>query len=80
MPEKLDAVFFVGEPPDIEYRDGLFYLRTQVGEYRFERVMQPSTFARAVWRAEQALALFRQGANVVELKAKVDPEEVAAEH
>jgi hypothetical protein len=77
---QLDAIFFVEEPPEIELRDGLFRLSTCIGGYRFERVMLPSTFARAVWRAEQALALFRNGKNVVELKAKVPPEELAASH
>jgi hypothetical protein len=74
MVRNLEATFFVDEPPEIEFRDGLFRVVTEVGGERFERVMQPSTFARSVWRAEQALALFRNGANVVELKAKVPDE------
>jgi hypothetical protein len=80
MPPQLDASFFVDEPPDIELRDGLFFIIQTVGNYRFERVMRPSTFARAVWRGEQALSAFRSGSNVVEFKAKVPPEEIAAEH
>ena len=73
-----EASYFVDEPPEIVLRDGLFHIRQNIGGECFERVMLPSTFARAVWRAEQALALFRNGANVVELKAKVEPEELPA--
>jgi hypothetical protein len=80
MPVSLDACFFVEEPPEIELRDGLFYLTTVIGNYRFERVMRPHTFARALWRGEQALSAFRSGSNVVQFGPKAPPEEVAAGH
>jgi hypothetical protein len=66
----VEATFFVDEPPEFEYRDGLFRVVVMVGGQRIERVMQPSTFARSVWRAEQALALFRSGANVAKFGPK----------
>jgi hypothetical protein len=80
MPAQFEACFFVEEPPEIELRDGLFYVVQCVGDYRFERVMRPSTFARAVWRCEQALSAFRSGSNIVEFKAKVADEDIAAAH
>jgi len=80
MPHRLDASFYVDEPPEIEYRDGLFFIVQMVGGYRFERVMRPNTLARTVWRFEQALALFRRGDNVIELKSKVADEELPAAH
>jgi len=80
MPVSLEASFYVDEPPEIEYRDGLFFVATTIGGMRFERVMLPSTFAKSVWRSQQALALFRGGANVVELKSKVADEELPAAH
>ena len=78
--QRLDACFFVDEPPEIEFRDGLFRIVQTIGRYRFERVMSPHVFSKAVWRGEQALALFRNGAEVIELKAKVPPEEPDAIH
>lgn len=72
---QLDGSFFVEEPPEVFLRDGLFHVVQNIGGERFERVMLPSTFARTLWRCEQALALFRNGAEVVELRAKVAPEE-----
>jgi hypothetical protein len=73
MSESLDACFFVDEPPEIEFRDGMFRITQRVGNYSFERAMSPHVFAKTVWRGEQALALFRSGAKVVQLKGKVDP-------
>lgn len=80
MPARLEASFFVAEPPEIELRDGLFHIVQTVGEYRFERVMQPSTFAKTVWRGEQALASFRSGGNVVKFGRKVATDEAANGH
>lgn len=77
MGRSLEASFFVSEPPEISFVGGLFHVVENVGGERIERVYQPSTFARAIWRAEQALALFRHGANVVQIGAKV-PDEVMA--
>ena len=77
----LDAIIFVESPPEIELRDGLFFLRFQFGtSAQIERVMLPSTFAKFMWRGQQALALFRSGANVVQLGPKVPDEEIPAAH
>jgi len=65
MPHRLDASFYVEEPPEVEYRDGLFFIVQMVGGYRFERVMRPATFARTVWKFEQALSQFRGNAKVI---------------
>jgi hypothetical protein len=48
MPVELDACFYVDEPPDLEYRNGLFHITQQVGSYRFTRVMRPHTFLQTV--------------------------------
>ena len=72
--------FYVEEPPEIEYRDGLFHVIQIIGDHRYERVMLPHVFAKALWRAEQALSQFRSGANVVELRAKVPPEDASIAH
>lgn len=80
MPLSSKASYLIEEPPEFELRDGLFYVRQTIGDETYERVMRPSTFARLVWRGEQALALFRSGANVVEIKAKVPPEKFPASH
>jgi hypothetical protein len=80
MPLSLEAVFYVEDPPEIEFRDGLFHLATTIGGMRFERVMLPHVFAKSIWRGEQALRLFRSGANVVELRAKVPDEDCPAAH
>jgi hypothetical protein len=73
----LEISFFVSEPPEITYRDGLFFVAANIGGERIERVFTPHAFARAVWRAEQALALFRSGQNVVEFGPKVRREDAA---
>lgn len=65
------ACFFVDEPPEIEFRDGLFHVIYAAGEKTIERVMLPSVFARTIWRGEQALATFRKGAEVVEIRAAI---------
>lgn len=76
MPLSLEAVFYVEEPPEIELRGGMFHVSQIIGGMRFERVMLPHVFAVSIWRAEQALALFRKGANVVELRAKAPDEDL----
>jgi hypothetical protein len=75
-----EVSFFVDEPPDFELVDGLFVVSLVVDGKCHKRVMRPSTFARAVWRAEQALAAFRSGSNVVKFGAKVPDEDIAAAH
>jgi len=80
MPVSLDAIVYVQDPPEIEIRDGLVFMRFQFGGMVFDRCMLPSTFAKFMWRGDQALRMFRNGANVVELKTKVPDEELPAAH
>jgi hypothetical protein len=77
----LDAVFFVDQPPEFEYRDGLFHLVTTVGQYRFERVMRPHVFMLALRRAAEAARKHRMGgAVVIPFEREDDSEDAAAAH
>jgi hypothetical protein len=77
----LEACFYVQEPPEIEYRDGMFHLTTVVGEYRFERVMRPHVFMLALRRAAEAARKHRMGgAVVIPFEREDDSEDAAATH
>lgn len=54
MPDRIEACFFVTEPPDIQYRDGMFHIVQVIGNYRFERCMLPATFMQTVVRFVEA--------------------------
>lgn len=53
MPDTIEACFFVEEPPEFEYRNGMFHIVQVVGDYRFERAMAPSVFMLALRRAAE---------------------------
>ena len=53
MPHTIEACFFVEQPPEFDYRDGLFHIVQTVGNYRFERVMAPHVFMRTLRRAAE---------------------------
>jgi hypothetical protein len=76
MPEKLDAVFFCEEPPEIEYRSGNFHVVQTIGQYRFERVIPPHTFLKALRRANAAVRAWQGGAEVISFPTP-DSEEAA---
>lgn len=61
----VEAIFYVEEPPEVEFRGGMFYVTQTVGGYRFVRVMQPSTLLKAARRFQQAANLFSRGASVI---------------
>lgn len=63
-----DACFYVKEPPTYEFIDGMFHAHQAIGDYRFERVMSPHVFRRLVRAANEALALYEQGSNIIEIK------------
>ena len=80
MPINLDARFFVEEPPDIEYRDGLFFVCQTIGDYRFERVMRPGVYMAALKHAaDVAGEHFKGGAEVISLAKRLE-ERAASGH
>ena len=82
MLNKLDACFFVDQPPDNEYVDGLFHIVQQIGEYRFERVMRPTVFLLSLRRSAEAARKHRLGgAAIIPFERPDDAaEETAASH
>lgn len=53
---RTDSIIFVEEPPEFEYRGGLFYIRQRISEDRvLERVMRPHVMFRAFQFAAQAI-------------------------
>jgi hypothetical protein len=58
----LDAVMFVDEPPEFEYRDGMFFIRQRISETCIiERVMRPSIFMQSIARAAAVAREHRLG-------------------
>lgn len=51
-------VYFCEEVSSIEYRDGLFYLSDDCGDFTIRRAMRPSTFFRCVHGAMQLVREF----------------------
>lgn len=52
----IDSIMFVEEPPEFEYRSGLFHIRQRVSpNCVLERVMRPHVMFRAFQRAAQAI-------------------------
>jgi hypothetical protein len=63
----LDARIFITEPPEIEFKDGMFHLRQKISDHCvIERVMSPHVFSKSVRAGQRALALWRGGATVIE--------------
>lgn len=54
MSAALDACFYIEEPPEIEYRRGLFHVTQIIGGHRVERVMHPYVFMVGLRRAAEA--------------------------
>lgn len=50
-----EAVFVCEDVSSIEFRDGLFYLTDDFGDFQIRRAMRPSTFLKCV-RGAYALA------------------------
>jgi hypothetical protein len=60
MPARdLDAVFYAGDVPRVEYRDGMFHVSYNIRNCYFEFVMPPHVFTNAVLLAEDAVAKWR---------------------
>lgn len=59
MPRKaFRGVFMCEDVSGIEFRDGLFYLTDDFGEFQIKRAMRPSTFFRCVRGAMQLVEEF----------------------
>jgi hypothetical protein len=56
--EAFDAVYVCENVSDIEFRDGLFYLTDDFGEFQIRRAMRPSTFFRCVRGAMELVREF----------------------
>jgi hypothetical protein len=76
----LEACFFIEEPPEFDYRDGLFHVRQTVGDMVFERVMRPHVFILSLKRAADAAGQhFRGGAEIIDLAKRLE-DRAAAHH
>ena len=74
-----DACFYSEEPPQFDYRHGLFHITTQQGGIRIERVMRPHVFILGLRRAaECARKHVFGGAEIIDFPATGD--EVAVGH
>lgn len=71
MPHRLDAVYFSGVSPDIEFRDDAFHVRYKIGSYSFEVALPPKAFFAALAKALEASREFR--ARCVEGVEKIVP-------
>lgn len=67
-PVTLEAVFYVREAPEFEFKDGLVHICQTIGGYRFERVMSPHIFRLTVRRAQKLADAISRGAEIVEFK------------
>jgi hypothetical protein len=80
----LDCVFFIERTPGIELRDGMVHICYAIGrQAKFEVVLAPSTFLKALRNARQIADEFHEGSrNVVAIPRSGDEsdEEVAASH
>jgi hypothetical protein len=68
----LDAVFFVQSSPEIELREGMFYVCYEIGRSaRFEVVLPPHVFLKALKRATLVAGEFhRDSAEVLAFHPK----------
>lgn len=61
-----ESCFFVEEPPEFDFRSGLFHISQTVGGHRIERVMRPSVFMVALRKAAECARKHRfAGATVI---------------
>ena len=75
----MEAVFFVEIGPEIELRDGLFHVCYTIGNYRFDVVLPPHAYLKALRAANRCAELFHAGErNVVHFRP-IDAEEEAQE-
>jgi len=70
----LDAIMYVTEPPEIEYRHGLFFLRQRFSEtFTIERVMSPHVFMLGLRLAAEAAHKHKfGGAEIIRFPAEED--------
>ena len=61
-----DATIFIEQPPEIEFREGLFFVTDRIGELVIRRCFTPHTFMKMVRRGQKAAAEFHS-ASVVRL-------------
>lgn len=66
-----DACYFVDEPPEFTYAEGLFHVAVNVGGRRIERVMRPHVFMLALRKAAEAAREHRFD-NIIDFPAKED--------
>ena len=60
MPARdLDAVFYSGDTPGVEYREGHFHVCYSIRNCYFEFVMPPHVFVTALVAAEEARAMWQ---------------------
>lgn len=57
--------YFCENISSIEYRDGLFYITDDCGEFLFRRCMRPSTFLRCVANAARFIEEFEESNSAV---------------
>lgn len=55
-----EAVFVCEDVSEIEYRDGLFYLTDDFGDFKIRRAMRPATFFRCVAGAARVIDEFEK--------------------
>lgn len=53
--------YFIEEPPEFDYRKGLFHVRQRIGNKTFERVMSPYVFMLALRRAAECASKHKFG-------------------
>jgi hypothetical protein len=75
-----DACYYVTDPPEFDYIDGLFHIRQRLDGRIVERVMRPHVFLLALRRAAEVARAHRMGGAVVIPFAREDDEEAAASH
>jgi hypothetical protein len=65
-PRDFEAVSYIVEPPEFEYRDGHFHIRQRFSESCvIERVMAPHVFMLSLRRAAEAAREHRLGGAVI---------------
>ena len=68
-----DACFYIEEPPEFDYRNGLFHIvqTYKQGAMRIERVMRPHTFLRGLRRAAECAKKHKfGGAEIIDFPVK----------
>lgn len=67
-----DATFYVPRPPDISFAEGLFHIAYDIGrKERFEVVLTPNVFLKALRRANRCADEFHEaGSEVVPLRKR----------